>query len=227
MDVRERFKGRVASALLMVLIAGWHWWAVGDGGGQTRRGGPPKPHHHGTHRVGVTLREFGVIPAAPSAPAGQVTFQAENIGPKDPHELVVIKTDLDPNALLTTKEGGVDEKGAGSRSSVRSRIQGRQDRDQDPRPAAGQLRAHLQPRREGGGPDRGALQARDARALHCSVAQPKPTRRPAGDAGRGRPPQAAARRAGLEDVVESSYGHGSAWLVGSPLIAQLPAITRH
>ena len=26
---------------------------------------------------------------------------------------MVIKTDLDPNALLTTKEGGVDEKGAG------------------------------------------------------------------------------------------------------------------
>jgi hypothetical protein len=63
--------------------------------------------------VAVTLQEFSVLPAPASAPAGQVTFQAKNTGPKDPHELVVIKTDLQPGALPTTPEGGVDEEGAG------------------------------------------------------------------------------------------------------------------
>jgi hypothetical protein len=61
----------------------------------------------------VTLQEFSVIPAPKSAPAGQVTFDAKNTGPKDPHELVVIKTDLAPDALPTTSEGKVDENGAG------------------------------------------------------------------------------------------------------------------
>jgi hypothetical protein len=46
---------------------------------------------------------------------------------------------------------------------------------------------------------------------------------PAEDGRRRRPPAGPALRCSRE----SSYGHGSAWLVGSPLIAQLPAITRH
>lgn len=63
--------------------------------------------------VDVTLQEFSVIPAQDSVSAGNVTFRAENTGPDDPHELVVIKTDLSPEALPTTEEGGVDEEGEG------------------------------------------------------------------------------------------------------------------
>lgn len=63
--------------------------------------------------VQVTLQEFAVIPAEASAPAGSVTFDVTNEGPDDPHELVVIKTDLAPDALPTTEEGAVDETGEG------------------------------------------------------------------------------------------------------------------
>ena len=55
MDVRERFKGRVASALLMVLIAGAGTGGLWGGRGRPDSGArplPPKPHHHGTHRGG-------------------------------------------------------------------------------------------------------------------------------------------------------------------------------
>ena len=63
--------------------------------------------------VAVTLQEFAVLPAQDSVPAGDVTFNATNNGPADPHELVVIRTDLDPGALPTKDDGSVDENGAG------------------------------------------------------------------------------------------------------------------
>ena len=63
--------------------------------------------------VEVTLQEFAVIPALDTAPAGSVTFNATNEGPDDPHELVVIQTELAPESLPTTDEGGVDEDGEG------------------------------------------------------------------------------------------------------------------
>jgi uncharacterized cupredoxin-like copper-binding protein len=63
--------------------------------------------------VDVTLQEFSVIPAQDSVEAGEVTFEAENTGPDDPHELVVISTDLAPDALPTTEDGAVDEEGEG------------------------------------------------------------------------------------------------------------------
>lgn len=63
--------------------------------------------------MGVTLQEFSVIPAQDSAPAGQVTFDVENTGPEDHHELVVIRTDLAPDALPTAEDGSVDEAGQG------------------------------------------------------------------------------------------------------------------
>jgi uncharacterized cupredoxin-like copper-binding protein len=69
-----------------------------DGGGST---------------VEVTLQEFAVIPAAASAPAGSITFEATNDGPEDDHELVVIRTDLAPDALPTVDNGSVDEEGEG------------------------------------------------------------------------------------------------------------------
>ncbi len=63
--------------------------------------------------VQVTLQEFAIAADPASVPAGEVTFEAQNIGPDDPHELVVIATDLAPNALPTKEDGSVDEEGAG------------------------------------------------------------------------------------------------------------------
>jgi hypothetical protein len=63
--------------------------------------------------VDVTLQEWAVIPAQTSVEAGPVSFNVENTGPDHPHELVVIKTDLAPDALPTTEEGAADEEGGG------------------------------------------------------------------------------------------------------------------
>jgi hypothetical protein len=63
--------------------------------------------------VKVTLQEFAVVPAESSASAGEVTLDVTNDGPDDPHELVVIKTDLAPDALPTDENGAVDEAGQG------------------------------------------------------------------------------------------------------------------
>jgi len=67
----------------------------------------------GGNEVGVTLQEFNVIPDSDSAGAGDITFNVENVGPDDVHEFVVIKTDLEADALPTLDDGSVDEEGAG------------------------------------------------------------------------------------------------------------------
>jgi uncharacterized cupredoxin-like copper-binding protein len=72
--------------------------ATADGGGTT---------------VDITLQEFAVIPGATSAPAGSITFEATNDGPDDDHELVVIRTDLAPDALPTNEDGSANEEGEG------------------------------------------------------------------------------------------------------------------
>jgi hypothetical protein len=63
--------------------------------------------------VAVTLQEYAVLPAQDSVPAGTITFEVENTGPERPHELVVIRTDLAPEALPTAEDGSVDEAGEG------------------------------------------------------------------------------------------------------------------
>ena len=63
--------------------------------------------------VDVALSEFAVIPSVSSIEAGTVTFTATNSGPDDPHELVVIKTDLGDRRLPVNSEGKVDEAAAG------------------------------------------------------------------------------------------------------------------
>ncbi|MEX0785489.1 MAG: hypothetical protein WD939_02520 [Dehalococcoidia bacterium] len=62
--------------------------------------------------VGVSLTEWQVLADVESAPAGSVTFTASNIG-QETHELVVIRTDLEPSGLPTGDDGGVDEAGEG------------------------------------------------------------------------------------------------------------------
>ena len=65
-----------------------------------------------TSAVEVTLEDFAVRLAQGSVPAGEVTFRATNAGPSG-HELMVIKTDLDPAALPTTSTRMLDPRGAG------------------------------------------------------------------------------------------------------------------
>ncbi|HSL66627.1 MAG TPA: hypothetical protein VK977_00515 [Actinomycetota bacterium] len=89
-------------ALVVGILATLALSACGGAGGS--RGG-------GT--VSVTLQEWAVIPAQNSVGAGSVTFDVTNDGPEHPHELVVIATDLAPDALPTTHEGAVDEDGEG------------------------------------------------------------------------------------------------------------------
>lgn len=67
----------------------------------------------GAATVDVALQEWAVAPSTSSAAAGDVTFKATNKGPDDEHELVVVKTDLAPEALPTKPDGAVDEEGAG------------------------------------------------------------------------------------------------------------------
>jgi hypothetical protein len=65
----------------------------------------PKPE--GATQVDVTLTEWSVTPGEGSAPAGEIYFLASNEG-VDPHELVVVKSDLDP-ADLPVEDGAVVE----------------------------------------------------------------------------------------------------------------------
>ena len=70
--------------------------------------------------IEVQLQEWGVIPLNVAKKDGEFTvaagtyvFSAENIGPVDPHELVVIRTDLDESELLQDDTGFVLEDGDG------------------------------------------------------------------------------------------------------------------
>jgi hypothetical protein len=62
--------------------------------------------------IQVNLTEWIVAPEPESAPAGSITFNAMNIGGTD-HELVIIRTDLESDALPTNEDGSVDELGEG------------------------------------------------------------------------------------------------------------------
>jgi uncharacterized cupredoxin-like copper-binding protein len=63
--------------------------------------------------VQVALSEWSVSPTPTSVPAGDITFEVTNNGPEDPHEFVIVKTDLDFAALPTDDSGTVDEAGEG------------------------------------------------------------------------------------------------------------------
>jgi len=63
--------------------------------------------------VEVQVQEWAVIPAEDVVPAGEMTFDVENTGPDHPHEFMVIRTDLAPDALPAAEDGSVDEEGEG------------------------------------------------------------------------------------------------------------------
>lgn len=82
-----------------------------DSGATTTPGGTAAGG--GGTEIDVTLQEFSVIPETDSTDAGEITFNVENIGPDDVHEFVIIKTELEPDALPTLDDGSVDETGEG------------------------------------------------------------------------------------------------------------------
>lgn len=65
----------------------------------------------GAQKISVELKEYALVPSASSVTSGQVAFEARNTG-SIPHELVVLKTDLAPDAL-PVQEGKVDEEAPG------------------------------------------------------------------------------------------------------------------
>jgi hypothetical protein len=58
-------------------------------------------------QIAVNLIEYTVAPDPESIAAGTVTFVARNTGGTE-HELVVVKTDLEPDALPTKENGSVE-----------------------------------------------------------------------------------------------------------------------
>ena len=62
--------------------------------------------------VDVRLLEYEIVPEPASAAAGNVTFNARNVGGEE-HELVIIKTDLAEGELPTSADGSVNEDGEG------------------------------------------------------------------------------------------------------------------
>lgn len=63
--------------------------------------------------VNVTLQEWAVVPDVLSVEAGSITFNATNAGPNDPHEMVIVKTDLPASDLPTNEDGSFDEDAEG------------------------------------------------------------------------------------------------------------------
>ncbi len=92
----------VAGALVAVAIV------VAACGSSSATDNPPAASG-ATSTVNVALQEFAVTPDVSSVPAGKVTFVANNTGPEDVHELVVVKTDLAPDALPVDGDGKVTE----------------------------------------------------------------------------------------------------------------------
>lgn len=81
---------------------------TGDHNGHEAEALTPGPVPEGATAIDVTLKEWEIIVAPASAPAGQVYFRVTNDGPDHPHEFVIIRSDLAPDAL-PVEEGRVPE----------------------------------------------------------------------------------------------------------------------
>jgi uncharacterized cupredoxin-like copper-binding protein len=88
------FLGLLAASALLVACAG------GGNGTPQPTAAPGTPAGGGGATVAVSLGDFHVTAAPGSVPAGAVRFEVKNEG-SIPHELTVIRTDAEPNALPT------------------------------------------------------------------------------------------------------------------------------
>ena len=66
----------------------------------------------GSSVVNLDLFEYQIVPDLDAVAAGSVTFNASNIGGAA-HELVIVRTDVAPDALPVGEDGAVDESGEG------------------------------------------------------------------------------------------------------------------
>jgi uncharacterized cupredoxin-like copper-binding protein len=82
--------------------------ASGSATGEPASAGVVEEKPADAKQVDVTLREWEVSTALATVEAGQIYFLVENAGPEDPHEFVVIRTDLAPGDLPVV-EGKVPE----------------------------------------------------------------------------------------------------------------------
>ena len=64
----------------------------------------------GGGKVNVALKEWGVSTDRPDVPKGDVQFEVKNEGPDHDHEMIIIRTDLAPNALPFEDNGVPEEK---------------------------------------------------------------------------------------------------------------------
>jgi len=64
-------------------------------------------------KVNVMLQEWRMVADSKKVSAGEVTITVQNRG-KEKHEMVLLKTDVPYDQLPLKREGGIDEKGAGS-----------------------------------------------------------------------------------------------------------------
>jgi len=94
-------RNRIATSLLVLSVL-----ALSGCGGSSK----PAPIRTPPRTiVDVTLQDFAVAPARNSAPAGLMSFQPRNKGPKHKHEFVLVKTSLAADKLPVKANGAVDE----------------------------------------------------------------------------------------------------------------------
>jgi len=62
--------------------------------------------------VAVGLTDYAISVSPATGPAGELTFEISNTATQE-HEMVILKTDLSPEALPTKDDGTLDEEGAG------------------------------------------------------------------------------------------------------------------
>ena len=70
--------------------------------------GVVRPRPPAAQQVAVDLKEWSILPERAEIEAGAIYFLASNVGPVDPHELVIVRTDVAPGDLPVV-EGKVPE----------------------------------------------------------------------------------------------------------------------
>ncbi len=107
----SRHGGRVLLGALAVTIVALAAFGCGDDDSGSAASSPTTATQTApADTIGVQASEMKFELTTDSAPAGQVTFNAENVGAVA-HEMVVIKTDT-PADQLPVKDGEVDETGS-------------------------------------------------------------------------------------------------------------------
>jgi hypothetical protein len=112
MHIVDRSRSLRRAPLAITVGAALVLAGCGGGASPSPSAAGPSPSAAGA-TVAVDLQEWAVVPASTSVPAGSITFDVTNVGPADPHEFVVFRTDLAHRDLPTKDDGAVDEEGEG------------------------------------------------------------------------------------------------------------------